>query len=487
METIETAPPSTSSDESPMYSPLSSIIRRKPVTISPQASVLETLQAMDQGRVGSIIIAHPETEAPLGIFTLQDLLRRVVLKDCELSQPVANVMTSKLVSLKPHATAHQAALTLARHGLRHVLVVDDQGRLVGIVSQSDLFALQRGGLKDISTAIRTAKDIPALKFASEEIRRVATNMLLQGGGAEALMHFISTLNDLITLRVIELTQPQFELPQVKWCWIVLGSEGRLEQTLTTDQDNGIIFEADGNDAEAIRQGFLPFAQAVNKHLDTCGFPLCKGGIMAGNPEWCLSYEEWRRKFAGWINETQPVALLNCSIFFDFRALHGEESLVNRLHEWLHATAPANPVFLRQMAVVALQCTPPLGLIRDFTFDGSKEFPHTIELKMYGARPFVDAARIMSLAHGVAETGTAQRLKAVAEVTHFPKDEVHAVIEGFEFIQLLRLRHQNELAGEEAGANRVNPDDLHELDRHILKEAFKQAKKLQQRLQLEYRI
>lgn len=487
MELPTHLPSSHSGDTQPMYSALSTLLRRKPVTVSPEASVLETLQAMENSRVGSIIIAHPETEVPLGIFTLQDLLRRVVLKQGDLNQPVSSVMSSKLVSLKPHATAHQAALTLARHGLRHVLVVDEQGKLVGIVSQNDLFALQRGGLSDISTAIRTAKDIPALKFASEEIRRVATNMLINGSGAESLMHFISTLNDLITLRVIDLTAPQFELPQVKWCWIVLGSEGRLEQTLSTDQDNGIVFEAEGDDVEVVRQGFLPFAQAVNQHLDTCGFPLCKGNIMAGNPEWCMSSEEWRRKFAGWMNETQPQALLNSSIFFDFRALHGDEELVSNLREWLTSSAPNNPVFLRQMATVALQCTPPLGLIRDFTFDNSKEFPHTIELKMYGSRPFVDAARIMSLAHGVAETGTAQRLRGVAELSHFAKDDLHAVIEGFEFIQLLRLRHQHEVHGEEAGANRVNPDDLNELDRHILKEAFKQAKKLQQRLQLEYRL
>ena len=139
-----------------------------------------------------------------------------------------------------------------------------------------------------------------------------------------------------------------------------------------------------------------------------------------------------------------------------------------------------------MSENALQCQPPLGLIRDFVFDNNKEFPHTIDLKMYGSRPFVDAARIFSLANNVALTGTAQRLRGAAGATNFGAD-VEAIIDGFYFIQLLRLRHQHDLQGEEAGANRINPDRLNELDRHILKEAFKQARKLQDKLKLDYRL
>jgi CBS domain-containing protein len=326
----------------------------------------------------------------------------------------------------------------------------------------------------------------ALKAATEETRHMATQMLIQGSGSESLMNFISTLNDLVSMRVLELTRADFDLPEVKWCWIALGSEGRLEQTLSTDQDNGILFEApETADVEALRQAFLPFAQEVNRRLDTCGFSLCKGNIMAGNPEWCLSQQEWRHKFSDWMNESRPQALLNASIFFDFRLLYGEERLVQALRRWLLEAAKQNPVFLRQMAVVAVQCVPPLGLIRDFTFDASKEYPHTIDLKMYGSRPFVDAARILSLAHGVAQTTTLGRLRGVAEFTHLP--DVEAMLEAFHYIQLLRLRHQNELQGDEAGANRVNPDELNEMDRHILKEAFKLAKKLQQKLQMEYRL
>jgi CBS domain-containing protein len=304
--------------------------------------------------------------------------------------------------------------------------------------------------------------------------------------ADQLTHLISTLNDLLTLRVIELTHDEFDLPQVRWCWVALGSEGRYEQTLSTDQDNGIIFDPDGADVESLRKSLLPFADSVNRKLDSCGFPLCKGGIMAGNPEWCLSVEEWRGKFARWIQAPEPKALLNASIFFDFRPLYGDEDLSHNLRQWLHGATAKATLFLRLMTENALQCQPPLGLIRDFVYDNNKDFPHTIDLKMHGSRPFVDAARIFALANGVTVTSTAQRLRGAAGATNLGAD-VEAMIDGFYFIQQLRLRNQQGLAVENEGANRINPDELNELDRLILKEAFKQARKLQDKLKLDYRL
>ncbi len=244
-----------------LYSPLSSIMRRTPVTVPPEASIGQALTAMEQNRIGSVIVADADSRLPVGIFTLQDLLRRVALKSCDLEQPISAVMTTDLITLRPQATAYQAALSMARRGLRHLLVVDQERRLVGIVSQNDLFALQRVGVKEISQEIRDARDLSSLQASARDIRRLVDTMMAQGVGAEPLTHFISTLNDLLTLRIIELTLAEVPAPEVKWCWIALGSEGRLEQTLSTDQDNGIIFEASSAQrAQDLRSRFLPFAQ-----------------------------------------------------------------------------------------------------------------------------------------------------------------------------------------------------------------------------------
>lgn len=470
-----------------LHSPLAALVRRQPVTATPETPLREAVLAMSENRVGSIIVVEPESGRPLGIFTLRDLLHRVAAKSCDLDQIIMSVMSDTgLLMLNWRSTIYQAALVMARHGVHHVIIVDAAGKLAGVVSQEDIYELQGGGGKAISGAIRTARDMNALVAASEGIRRQAIGMLAEGAAAEPLTQLISSLNDHLTVRIIELTRNDFKLPEVSWCWLAFGSEGRFEQTLSTDQDNGLVFAAPEQDAAALREAFLPFARAVNERLALCGFPLCKGNVMASNPELCLSVDGWHGKFGGWMRANSPQALLDATIYFDFRPIYGEEELADQLREWVLKRVPSETLFLRFMAGNAVQVEPPIGFIRDFTFDKNPEFPHTLDLKAGGARLFVDVARILSLAHGVTETGTAQRLRALAERGKLGGDDVHALVESFFFIQQLRLKNQQ---GEfsEGAANRVDPDRLNELDRLVLREAFKQAKRLQSRLQLEFRL
>ncbi len=470
-----------------LHSQLAALIRRKPITATPETTLREAVQAMAEHRVGSIIVVEPESGKPIGIFTLRDLLHRVAAKSCDLDQLVMAVMSdSGLLMLNWRATVYQAALVMARNGVHHVIVVDATGKLVGIVSQEDIYELQSGGGKAISGAIRGARDLDGLVAAAEDIRRLAVRTVAEGGAAEALTQLISSLNDHLTVRLIELTRQEFELPRVPWAWLAFGSEGRYEQTLSTDQDNGIVFAAPEAAAEDVRRALLPFAAEVNRRLDACGFPLCKGNVMASNPELCLAVEEWHQRYAGWLRSTTPQALLNATIYFDFRPLYGDETLADELGDWLRRNIPSATLFLRFMAENALRTRPPLGMIRDFSFDDSADFPHTIDLKAFGTRLFVDAARILALANGIAETSTPERLRAAAALGKVGRDDVSALIDSFFFLQQMRLRQQQE--GTPLGlANRVDPERLNELDRLVLKEAFKQAKKLQGRLQLDYRL
>jgi CBS domain-containing protein len=479
--------PNNKSARLTLHSQLAALVRRKPVTAAPDAPLREAVQTMEEHRVGSLIIVEPESGKPIGIFTLRDLRRRVAAADCDLDQMLMTAAGQRgLVTLNWRSTIYQAALLMAREGIHHVVVVDAAEKLVGVVSQDDIYELQSGGGKAISGAIRGARDMEGLVAAAEDIRRLAECMLAEGTAAEPLTELISSLNDHLTARILELTSRDFSLPRVSWCWLSFGSEGRFEQTLSTDQDNGIVFAAPPNGAAALREAFLPFAHTVNQRLAACGFPLCKGEIMAGNPELCLSLDEWKDKFHSWLQSGNPQALLNATIFFDFRPLYGDETLAEDLRTWLLGTAAGGPLFLRFMAENALRVHPPLGLMRDFAYDKGGDFPHTIDLKASGSRLFVDVARILALANGVATTGTAERLRALSERGKLGSDDIDAAVDSFFYIQQLRLRQQQ--SGTPAGmANRVDPEQLNELDRYILKEAFKQAKKLQTRLQLEYRL
>ncbi len=476
----------SSSAQQSLASPLASLIHRKPVMCTPDTTIRQALQVMHDRRVGSMI-AVDELQRPLGILTLPDVLERIALPQIDIELPVISIMTTQLTTLHPGAQAYEAALVMARHGFRHVLVVEGE-KLVGLVSEKDLFALQRVGLRQIGSSIRHAQEVGELQQAAADIRSMVHNMLAQGVASEQLTQFISTFNDLLTVRVIELECEKNSLQSDQMCWLALGSEGRFEQTLNTDQDNALIFIVpDGMTANEVREQWLPVAKKINVALDLCGFSLCKGGVMASNPKWCLSLSEWKQAFLGWIMNSSPEALLQASIFFDFRALYGAQHLADELRRWLSGIAIENSRFQHQMAENALRNRPPLGIVRDFVVGRE----HTLDLKVNGITPFVDAARIFSLAAGVAQTSTIQRLRLSAVKLNMPVAEVDAWIDALLFIQVLRMRHHDELSRHVLDNttldNLIDPELLNELDRRILKEAFRQARKLQVKLALHYQL
>ncbi|MDD3354097.1 DUF294 nucleotidyltransferase-like domain-containing protein [Zoogloea sp.] len=471
-------------EQQTMTTSLSNLVKKAPVFVPPEMATRTALEKMVDAGVGCLAVAG-EDERPVGVLTQSDILKRIVLPGFELGRPIADVMTTPPHTLSGTASAYDAALEMATHGVRHILVVDNEDKLRGVISERDLFALQRIGLRQIRSGIESAADVEALQRASRDIRQLALNLLAQGIGAEQLTQFISALNDALTRRIIELNLERHDLYGVEYAWLAFGSEGRHEQTLSTDQDNGIVYLLpEWADKEPLKLRLLDFARDVNNDLAACGFPLCEGNIMASNPDLCLTVDEWREKFGSWIREPHPEALLNATIFFDFRVLYGDEKLTYRLRHWLLSMTAGNPAFLKAMATNALDVSPPLGKIRDFVTEGDG----TIDLKKFGARLFVDAARVLSLRTGVDATSTVHRLRQGGLRIGMPAEELSAMADGFHFIQLLRLRHQHLDTDHGApGDNQVKPDELNELDRRILKEAFRQARKIQLRLKLDYQI
>ena len=476
------------SEQQTLNSPLTRIGSRSPVSVTPDTPLRSALEGMSKAGVGSLVIADADRK-PVGIFTRSDLLDRVFLVDLPNSAPISQAMSPNPFMLEEHATAYDAMLAMATHGIRHVLVTDAESRLTGVVSERDLFALHRVGLRQIRQAIESAADVEALQRSAADVRQLSFNMLAQGIGAEQLTQFISALNDTLTRRVLELNLHNHQFDGIEWAWLAFGSEGRDEQTFSTDQDNGIVFTCpDDSEVKGLRKRFLAFALDVNKDLDRCGFPLCKGNIMASNPQWCLTLSEWKNQFSKWVRSPEPAALLNASIFFDFRALFGHAELAEQMRRFLLAATGGNPLFLQAMARNALSVAPPLGKIRDFITDLEPGHPGKIDLKKYGSRIFVDVARIYALATGVHNTNSVQRLRIASKRLAIRDEEVNAVLEGLDFIQLLRLRHQSlkDKPGVQ-GDNLIDPNDLNELDRRVLKESFRQARKIQTRLKLDYQV
>lgn len=463
--------------EQSLETPLGELARRTPVTCRPETPLREALTEMHQRRVGSMLITGERGEA-LGILSRDDILGRVTLQAVPLETPIREVMVHPVHTLTHEHTAEDAALMMSRLTIRHVPITRD-GVVVGIVSERDLFAMQRLSLKHVSNAIRLAQDVDTLKLVAQDIRRFARSLLSQGVQARQLTALISHLNDVLTERLLEIKAAQHGVDLAPLCWLALGSEGRSEQTIATDQDNALILP-DGMPA-AQRQQVLVFARDVNEALDACGYPLCKGGVMAGNPACCLTQGEWRERFAQWIEQGAPQDLLNASIYFDFRALAGDATLAQTLRAEVNARAQQTPRFMKQMALNALTRTPPLNWMGGIAADDHGQ----IDLKLQGTSIFVDAARLYALANGIQATNTRERLMTVGPILGVTAAEYEAWVRGFEFLQMQRLQIQLQgVAGAEQ-PNHIEVNTLNDIDRRILKEAFRVARTLQQRLQLDY--
>jgi CBS domain-containing protein len=370
---------------------------------------------------------------------------------------------------------------MSRHGVRHLPLTED-GRVVSIISERDLFGLQRLSLKHVGARIRHASDRAALVAAAGEIRRFARHLLAQGLSARALTEMLSHLNDLLTERLVRLLAAEHGLDLGRACWLAFGSEGRSEQTIATDQDNGLVLASRMEEAE--REAWLAMAREVNQALDDCGYPLCKGQVMAGNPECCLTEEGWVERFENWMEHGAPEDLLKASIYFDLRPLAGARALADPLRAVITQRARELPRFRKQLADNALRMRPALNWrgALDATSEGDAAW---IDLKMGGTAIFVDAARLFALAHGVTELGTRERLLAVAAPMRVGADEATGWVSAFEVLQMLRLRQQVRPDADAAAPNRVDIHRLGAIDRRLLKEALRVARALQQRIEMDY--
>jgi len=272
--------------------------------------------------------------------------------------------------------------------------------------------------------------------------------------------------------------------------LMLFEQGRREQALYTDQDNGIIFEASNQEeANAIRQKLLPLAREVNVALDDCGFVLCRGNIMAGNAELCLSTREWENRFDKMIREASPQNMTYKGIFFDIRSIWGDENLAVQLQRKVLEKARMDNAFQRIMADSALQNRPPLGgLFRNFTLASKGAEKDTLDLKVKGLAPITEGVRVLALSQGIEASNTLERIRQLVGRGIIERLDGDAYIEAYQFIQLLRMQ-QHQLQAEQgmAYSNRIYPDELNTLDRRILRESFRQAQRLQSSLAFRYQL
>jgi CBS domain-containing protein len=457
--------------------PLGSLVKGDPLACLPETPIGQAFESMDRTGLGSVVVVNTFL-VPVGILTRYDLIRRVILPKRDLSTPIAEVMTTGVKVAAAHMTVMEAMLLMASHGIRHLPVIES-GRLRGVVSESDLMAYQRQSLRSLSASVSKAGDVVSLARIQTDIRRLAARLLSDGLSATAVARLVSHLNDATTRRVIELVSGKHSqsLQQVRWCWLALGSEGREEQTIATDQDNALIFESTGDpgmESKELHESLMAFAVDVNQGLADAGFPLCKGGVMARYPKWCRSQSEWRAVLLDWFKRPTPEKILDAHIFFDFRALAGEAQLAESLRDWLTQEVRAQTVFLRELAQDAMRSrvgelprpvffTALARWFRKKRLRGDWLSPAHLDIKRDATAPVVAWTRVLSLARGVSATSTDGRLQGLEAEGTLQRSEAQALREAFDLAQRYRLRGQ--LAGtDKPNELALDPLSLHEVDR-----------------------
>lgn len=443
------------------------MVRHEVVSAPPDTSIQRAAQIMSEHRVSSLLIM--EGEKLLGLVTLRDLRSRVLAVGLPYDRPIQDIMTEGLHLLDNQTPGFQALIAMTRLNVHHLPVVDGD-RVIGMLSTTDMVRHQSANAVYLVGDIFKARDIDSLAQITSRIGELQVHLVANGATADQVGQTVAAINDALTKRLLQLAEEQLGAPPVPYCWVTGGSQARREQTALSDQDNALII----SDEMRIQDDayFADLARFVCDGLNACGLRHCPGQVMATNPRWRQPERVWRQYFANWIGKPEPMSLLVACVFFDLRAIGGDESLLRHLVPPLLSNGAQNRVFIAYLVFNALKVRPPLGFFRNFVLIEGGDHDQTFDIKVKGIVPITDLARIYALSEGIDEVNTRYRLEMAAKAHALTKDAAADLIDAYEFIATLRVQHQ--VRRIQAGMppdNYLSPDELSPLERSHLKEAF----------------
>ncbi len=457
------------------------MIKRSPITTGPDTSIRDAACIMAERHVSSLPIM--DGARLVGIITDRDLRTRCVAVGLATDRPVREIMTENITTVEMETLGFQALITMTQLNVHHLPVLEN-GRIAGLISSTDLTRFQSINSVYLVGDIHRADSIEALVLTSTKIPELQVHLITGGATANHVGQAISAITDAITLRLIELAEADLGSAPAPYAWIVGGSQARREQSSHSDQDNALLLCDQAKPEDDAY--FAALAKYVNDGLNACGFVYCPGDVMAMNPKWRQPLRIWSKYFTNWILKPEPMALMLSSVFFDLRALHDPDDLFSELQERVLEKSRANRIFIAYMAANALKNRPPLGFFRNIVLIHGGDKKHTFDIKHRGTVPIIDLARVYALTSGIAETNTLERLQAAADCGTLSKDGAANLIDAFEFIGTLRMRHQaRQLRNGEKADNFLAPDGLSPLERGHLKEAFLLINTMQESLGQRY--
>ncbi|MGB5504731.1 MAG: DUF294 nucleotidyltransferase-like domain-containing protein [Polyangiales bacterium] len=463
---------------------------RDVLTCNGETTIRDAASMMSERNVGSILIVDGD-RLPLGIVTDSDLRTKVVGQGRDVSDLISEIMSSPVLTVDEQTTLSSLIATVMKKHLHHFAVTEDgtpHTPVVGIVSEHDILKTQGSHPTVILTEISRAKTKERLRVLRDQAEELLRQYLQDEVGMGFLSNMISEINDTLIRRAIRLSLLELAgngmEPPVPFCWLALGSEGREEQLLRTDQDNAILYGDPGEDGEVAERFFLELGRLVVDILVEAGFQRCPGDVMASNPKWNQPLAEWKSCFSQWIREPEKVAVMHTNIFFDFRPVYGEGSLAAELKGHIFERIKVDRGFLSFFALNATRNPPPLSFFRNMIVERSGEHRDAFDIKARAMMPLADAARVLVYDLGIDIYGsTAERWQRIGE-THENLARL-ASEAGMAYEILMRIRALEGLTLGTSGRY-VHIKNLNKLERQTLRNTFSVVKDVQLMLTSRYR-
>jgi CBS domain-containing protein len=456
--------------------PVSSITQTDLVFCPGTTTIQRAAELMSRHKSGSILVST-EQGGYAGIVTDNDLRSKVIAGGLRISRPVTEIMSSPLRTIPAQALIFEAVMTMIQGKIKHLGVTGAEDQVIGIVTNKNILTAQGQSPLFLIREIGMAGDISGLKRQHQLLPGVIRNLISNGAKAGSLTRLITTISDAILTKIVTLALAKHGPPPGSFAFMVMGSEGRKEQTLCTDQDNALIYDDAGS-----QEYFLPLADTICSWLNEVGYNFCKGQIMAKNPQWCQPLSEWKKYFNSWVRAAEPEDILSSTIFFDFRCAYGRSELVAELRSSLREVLGEWPYFLKYLAINAQRFKPPIGFFRNFIVASKGEHRDSFDIKKVMV-PIIDFARIHALKLGLSETNTLERLHQVFLQGAISRDFYQETEQAYSFLMQLRFSRQiNAIMVEKtAPDNYINPKKLTRIERTMLKEIFARIDTMQKEI------
>lgn len=451
---------------------ISELLSRSAITLTPEASIKEAAVTMSENGVSSIMVT--EQSNLVGVVTDRDLRNRVLAKGVDPNRPLNEIMTATPKYIFENNRVFSALHLMLKHNIHHLPVLDENHTPLGMLTSTDLLRQQKSDPVQLIGRIYKAHNVLEVKRYAQEIPDLLKSFSNNIDDISLIGKLLSGLTDALTSRLIHLYQAQHGKAPCAFSWICFGSQAREEQTLHSDQDNGLLLPNDLSEAD--RNYFAGLGEFVCEHLIECGIKRCPGNIMASNPECCGTVNEWVDKFFKWIKSPTPQAMLNCKIYFDLRFIDGSSDLYAALCAGLERISK-NELFFAAMATDINANSVPIGLFQQFKLEKDGSAHKYLDLKKRGVVIINDIARLYALKAGVRRANTLERLDALTKFSLISKKDIFDLKDCWRYLTQLRLKTQINREG--LPGNCINPELLTSLEKHQLKEAFFLIKQAQQ--------